>query len=29
VAEDLGIPYYVVNHEERFERDVVRPFIDE
>ena len=29
VAEDLDIPYYVVNHEERFERDVVRPFIDE
>jgi tRNA-specific 2-thiouridylase len=29
VAEDLGIPYYVVNHEDRFERDVVRPFIDE
>jgi tRNA-specific 2-thiouridylase len=29
VAEGLGIPYYVVNHEERFERDVVRPFIDE
>src|SRR2546430_7528232 len=29
VAEHLGIPYYVVNHQERFERDVVRPFIDE
>src|SRR5437763_14586810 len=29
VAEDLGIPYYVVNHEERFERDVVRPFVQE
>jgi tRNA-uridine 2-sulfurtransferase len=29
VAETIGIPYYVVNHEERFERDVVRPFIDE
>ena len=29
VAEDLGIPYYVVNHQERFERDVVRPFVDE
>src|ERR1700742_4405917 len=29
VAENLVIPYYVVNHEERFERDVVRPFIDE
>jgi tRNA-specific 2-thiouridylase len=29
VAEDLGIPYYVVNQQERFERDVVRPFVDE
>jgi tRNA-specific 2-thiouridylase len=29
VAEDLGIPYYVVNHEERFEKDVVRPFVEE
>lgn len=29
VAEDLDIPYYVVNHEERFERDVVRPFVEE
>jgi tRNA-specific 2-thiouridylase len=29
VAEQLGIPYYVVNQEERFERDVVRPFVDE
>jgi tRNA-specific 2-thiouridylase len=29
VAEDLGIPYYVVNQEERFEHDVVRPFVDE
>jgi len=29
VAEDLGIPYYVVNHEERFENDVVRPFVEE
>jgi len=29
VAEDLGIPYYVVNQAERFERDVVRPFVDE
>jgi tRNA-specific 2-thiouridylase len=27
VAEKLGIPHYVVNHEERFERDVVRPFV--
>ncbi len=29
VAETIGIPYYVVNHEERFERDVVRPFVGE
>jgi len=29
VAETLGIPYYVVNQEERFERDVVRPFVAE
>jgi len=29
VAEHLAIPYYVVNFEERFERDVVRPFIEE
>jgi len=29
VAEQLGIPYYVVNQEERFERDVVRPFVEE
>jgi len=29
VARHLGIPYYVVNHEERFERDVVRPFVAE
>jgi len=29
VAERLGIPYYVVNQEERFERDVVRPFVAE
>jgi len=29
VAEILGIPYYVVNHEDRFERDVVRPFVEE
>ena len=27
VAQRLGIPYYVVNQEERFERDVVRPFV--
>ena len=29
VAESLGIPYYVVNHQDRFERDVIRPFVDE
>jgi len=29
VAEHLGIPYYVVNQQERFENDVVRPFVDE
>src|SRR5207302_5827797 len=29
VAEHIGIPYYIVNHEERFERDVVRPFVEE
>src|SRR5271156_4307062 len=29
VAETLKIPYYVVNHQERFERDVVRPFVQE
>jgi len=27
VAERLAIPYYVVNQEDRFERDVVRPFV--
>jgi tRNA-specific 2-thiouridylase len=29
VAETIGIPYYVVNHEEHFEKEVVRPFVDE
>ncbi|MFZ0743978.1 MAG: tRNA 2-thiouridine(34) synthase MnmA [Terracidiphilus sp.] len=29
VAEHLGIPYYVVNQEDRFEQDVVRPFVAE
>jgi tRNA-uridine 2-sulfurtransferase len=29
VAETLGIPYYVVNQEDRFEKDVVRPFVQE
>jgi tRNA-specific 2-thiouridylase len=29
VAEHLGIPYYVVNQQERFEESVVRPFVAE
>jgi tRNA-specific 2-thiouridylase len=29
VAERLGIPYYLVNEQARFERDVVRPFVKE
>src|SRR5271169_6801177 len=29
VAETLGIPYYIVNQEQRFEEDVVRPFVQE
>jgi len=29
VAEQLGIPYYVVNFERQFERQVVEPFISE
>ena len=29
VAEKLQIPYYVVNYEQRFERDVVRPFVSD
>jgi len=29
VAEHLGIPYYVVNQQARFERDVVQPFVAE
>jgi len=29
VAEHLKIPYYVVNQQERFENDVVRPFVAE
>jgi len=29
VAEHLGIPYYVVNQQERFEQDVVKPFVAE
>ncbi len=27
VSEQLGIPYYVVNREQRFEHDVVQPFV--
>ena len=29
VAQQIGIPYYVVNHEDRFEKEVVRPFVEE
>ena len=29
VAEQIGIPYYVVNFERQFEEQVVRPFVDE
>ena len=29
VAESLGIPYYVVNQQDRFERDVVQPFVQD
>jgi tRNA-specific 2-thiouridylase len=29
VAEQLGVSYYVVNQERRFERDVVQPFVAE
>ncbi len=29
VAEHLGLPYYVVNYEARFERDVVQPFVED
>ena len=29
VAEHLGIPYYLVNQQERFEREVVKPFVRE
>jgi tRNA-specific 2-thiouridylase len=29
VANDLGIPFYVLNMEEEFERAVVRPFVDD
>jgi tRNA-specific 2-thiouridylase len=29
VAEHLGIPYYVVNQQDRFEHEVVQPFVQE
>lgn len=29
VAQQLGIPYYVVNFEQRFEQQVVRPFVED
>ena len=29
VASVLGIPYYVVNFEERFEQEVVKPFVED
>jgi tRNA-specific 2-thiouridylase len=29
VAEQVGIPYYVVNFEQQFEEQVVQPFVDE
>lgn len=29
VAEHLGIPYYLVNAQDRFEQEVVRPFVSE
>src|SRR6478672_8974372 len=29
VASTLGIPYYVVNFEERFEQQVVKPFVQD
>jgi tRNA-specific 2-thiouridylase len=29
VAEDIGIPYYLVNQQDRFEKDVVKPFVAE
>ena len=28
VAEELGMPFYVLNLEQEFERDVVQPFVD-
>jgi tRNA-uridine 2-sulfurtransferase len=29
VAEQIGVPYYVVNFEQQFEEKVVKPFVDE
>jgi tRNA-specific 2-thiouridylase len=29
VAEQIGIPYYVVNQQQRFEDEVIRPFVSE
>ena len=29
VAEDIGIPYYLVNQQDRFEEAVVKPFVSE
>lgn len=29
VAEQIGIPYYVVNFEQQFEQQVVKPFVEE
>lgn len=29
VAEQLGIPYYLVNQQQRFEADVIQPFVSE
>src|SRR5512141_1783248 len=29
VAEQVGIPYYVVNFEQQFEEKVVKPFVEE
>ena len=29
MAEQIGIPYYVVNFEQQFEEQVVKPFVDE